>query len=111
PDYYVVATRTTSSPGLNCSSAPFKVEIKDRREYPVLSFTTVDNTTCNNVFDARIELAAQTAGVGNGSNYDIDWTGPGAPSSIADAPDVVASTATPYVTPATDNIGPGTYTV
>jgi gliding motility-associated-like protein len=107
PDYYVVATRMNNSPGLNCSSAPFRVAIMDKRQDPVVTFGTTANTTCNNSFDASITVSAKTGGIGNDADYSIVWnSNPGVPVSIADVP----AMATSYTTTAPDNIGPGTYT-
>ncbi|MEO5601613.1 MAG: hypothetical protein ABIR06_11870, partial [Cyclobacteriaceae bacterium] len=56
PDYYVVATRTTGSPGAGCSSAPIKVEVTDRREYPNIVLTPFSNTSCTVAFEGEIEI-------------------------------------------------------
>ena len=45
--YYVVATRNAGSPGLGCSSAPYKVDILDRRLFPKVDFTSLANSSCN----------------------------------------------------------------
>src|SRR5258706_15811404 len=45
--YYVVATRTAGGPGRTCSSAPYKVDILDRRLFPKVDFTSLANSSCN----------------------------------------------------------------
>ncbi|MDQ2655850.1 MAG: hypothetical protein M3Y60_00405, partial [Bacteroidota bacterium] len=107
--YIVQATRTSGvAPASGCVSAPVQVVVADDRQYPVLGFSTIANTTCNNTFDGEITLTATTTGIGNAANYDIDWTNnPGGAVVIANALNV----ASPYTTSAADNIGVGDYTV
>lgn len=108
--YNVEATRTSGSgPASGCVSAPLKVEVKDGRKFPVIAFTTVANTTCNDDFDAQITVIASTpSGPGAGANYHYDWKNtPGGMVSVADAVDI----ASPYTTGSADNIGAGTYTI
>ncbi|MEX2233156.1 MAG: gliding motility-associated C-terminal domain-containing protein, partial [Cyclobacteriaceae bacterium] len=107
--YTVEATRTSGlTPASGCVSAPLQVEVIDDREFPLVTFSTIANTTCNTNFDAQITVMSTTTGLGNGSNYDLDWTSdPGGAVVIADAADV----ASPYSTAAPDNIGIGSYTL
>lgn len=107
PDYYIVATRNTGAPGLNCSSAPFRVAIVDKREFPVVTFATIANTSCDNQFDGQITTTAATAGFGSSAAYDFNWTGQPALTTITNG----TNSASPYTTPGTDRIGPGTYSL
>jgi len=106
--YYVVATRNTGTPGAGCKSAPFRIDIDDRRTNPVVSFATLANTACDGNFDGRITVNSNTlSGPGVGSNYDITWVAPiPTGSTIANATNVGAS----YNTLASDVIGAGTFT-
>ncbi len=99
-DYYVVATRVTNSPGRDCSSAPYRVEIEDERQFPTLDFATVVNTSCDTNYDGEIEVAATTTGLGAGGNYSFDWAAP----SLADN----MNTAGPHTV---TGVQPGTYTI
>ncbi|HEY0740106.1 MAG TPA: gliding motility-associated C-terminal domain-containing protein [Chryseosolibacter sp.] len=73
--YFVVATRVAGGPGLNCSSAPYKVDIEDRRVYPTVSFTSLANSSCN-VLMPNGSVTANAAEP-NGTNtgpYTFGWT-------------------------------------
>ncbi|MEX1238675.1 MAG: gliding motility-associated C-terminal domain-containing protein, partial [Cyclobacteriaceae bacterium] len=106
--YYVVATRNTGTPGAGCQSAPFKMDITDERENPVVNFTTLANTACDNNFDGEITvLSNNSKAPGAGSAYDIQWISVPVGSALAPANGVGTS----YTTPSTDIIGPGSFTV
>jgi hypothetical protein len=106
--YYVVATRDDGFPGAGCSSAPYKIEIADERENPVVNFTTLANTACDDKFDGRITvLSSNSKAPGAGANYDIQWISVPAGNILASASGAGSS----YTTPLTDIIGPGSFTV
>jgi hypothetical protein len=111
-DYYVVATRVAGGPGLNCSSAPYKVSIEDRRVFPTVSFTSLANSSCN----VTLPNGSVTANAAepNGSNvgpYTFAWTlnaGPISPSSTlnntANSSQVVDALDGGYIVTATNTI-------
>ena len=107
--YYVKAIRRNGIvPGSGCESAPLRVEIKDVSVDPVISFSTVANTSCDVNFDGQITVLTSTAsGPGSAANYDLMWTAVPAGSVVADAID----TPSPYSTGAGDVVGPGTFSV
>ncbi|MBT1699905.1 gliding motility-associated C-terminal domain-containing protein [Fulvivirgaceae bacterium PWU4] len=80
PDYYVVARRNANGPGLNCASAPFRVEIPDGRKYPVVTLTTTPNTVCDNNYLGSLEVdivdqsTVPGSPVGTPYDYDFAWT-------------------------------------
>lgn len=78
--YYVVASRITGSPGLDCPSAPFKVDILDKRLFPKVDFTTIPNSSCNPALsNGTVVVNASEQNGSNTANYDIDWTFGGNP--------------------------------
>ncbi len=90
--YYVVATRMANGPGLGCSSPPFKVDILDKRIFPVVTLTPFANTSCSslpadlegeikvNVSDASVNLPAPLLGAPYLFNYN--WTTSATPAVI-----------------------------
>ena len=106
--YFVKAKRTTDEPGFACESAPLRIDIKDSRINPLVNFTTLSNTSCDNNFDAQITInSSVSSGPGAAANYNLIWAGVRAPSIVANAFDVPS----PYNTLASDNVGPGTYSI
>ena len=107
--YYVKAKRTSGAPGSGCESAPIMRVIEDVREFPVVAFSTMANTTCDDLnYDATITVLAETAGFASASNYSFDWTSdPGGSVVITDQPNAPGS----YTTAPGDNVGPGVYQI
>ncbi|MFZ5973066.1 MAG: gliding motility-associated C-terminal domain-containing protein [Bacteroidota bacterium] len=80
-EYFVVAKRIAGSPGRDCESAPYKVDILDRRIFPVATLTPFANTSCDplffegevavNVTDASVNLPAPLPGAP--FNYSYEW--------------------------------------
>ncbi len=106
-DYFVTATKTAvTSPGSGCLSAPFKVTVDDQREFPVIGFTTLASTSCDNSFDGQISVTATTTGFGVGTNYNFDWSSNPPGTTITDR--VMTS---PYSYQAGDVVGPGNYLI
>jgi uncharacterized protein YcfL len=111
--YYVVASvgaaaTAVNIPGSGCMSPPAKVVIQDVHVDPIVSFTTIANTACDNNFDGQITVLASTpSGPGVGMNYDLQWTAIAANSAVANASNI----ASPYSTISPDIVGPGSYTV
>ncbi len=73
--YYVVAKRTAGGPGLNCSSAPYKVDIADQRVFPKVNFTSLANSSCNIALpNGNVTAnALEQSGVNTGP-YTFAWT-------------------------------------
>jgi hypothetical protein len=77
--YYVTVTRTSGSPGLGCSSAPYKVDIDDKRVYPTVSLTPFANTSCDSTFfegEIKVVVNDQTTLVApplGGFTYAYHW--------------------------------------
>lgn len=107
--YYVKAKRGNGIvPGSGCESAPLRVEIKDTSVDPILSFSTLANTSCDANFDGQITVNVSTAsGPGAASNYDLVWTSVPVGSAVANA----LNTGSPYSTGGADIVGPGTFQV
>lgn len=86
--YYVTATRVNGFPGKNCSSAPYRVDIEDKRIYPTLAFSSIANSSCN-VAKPNGSVQA-TASEPNGSQvdpYTFAWTLNGTPvASVVPTP-------------------------
>jgi hypothetical protein len=135
--YNVVATRRAAlQPGAGCPSAPFRVNIKDNRQYPTVSFSTSPQTICNNLFetyDGKITATPFTSNIkfqvkdpllstptttvfktdsikyfaAQNPTYDFVWTTPATPTvTIANA-----TNRTAYTTAAPDVVSEGTYTL
>ena len=91
-------------------------EVLDKRVFPVVSFTTFANSSCDLNYDGQIISKANTTGFGVGTNYDFAWTVPVAPagSSIAVQGLLAANgsgDATFTTVMSTDRIGQGGYSV
>jgi gliding motility-associated-like protein len=115
--YYVIATRTNSLtlPGKMCPSQPLRVDVKDKRVFPTVSFATVATTACDVNHDGRITVTASTAsGPGSASNYNFVWTndpdGLGGPLFSA-SNSASNNTASPFSTVAGDLVGLGQYDI
>jgi large repetitive protein len=73
--YYVVATRTTGGPGLNCSSAPYKVDIQDKRLFPKVAFASLANSSCNIALpNGSVTANASEQNGTNTAPYTFIWT-------------------------------------
>jgi gliding motility-associated-like protein len=80
--YYVVTRRVSGSPGQDCASAPYKVDILNKQVFPVVALTPLSNTSCNPAFfegeikvivtDASVNLPAPLPGAPFLYNYT--WT-------------------------------------
>lgn len=110
--YFVKAIRKAGGAGVGCESAPIRRDILDDRIFPQIALSQIENTACDGNFDGQITVTASTArGPGAGANYNFIWTndpdGAGTSFSASDALDQ----ASPYSTPNTDLIGPGSYEV
>jgi gliding motility-associated-like protein len=89
--YTVVATRvTTPNPndvGRGCSSAPFTINIIDKRISPVVSLTPFANTACDPLFSEgsiEVRVADNTLVPGPHTfTYNWDVTAPANPTAIA----------------------------
>lgn len=85
-DYFVTAQKTaTTSPASGCSSVPFEVTVDDARQFPVLGFSTISNTSCNTNYDGAITVTANTTGFGPATLYTFDWTSTPVGMVITDA--------------------------
>jgi hypothetical protein len=73
--YYVVATRTAGGPGLNCSSAPYKVDIQDRRLFPQVAFNSLANSSCNTLKpNGSVTANAKEQSGLNTGPYSFTWS-------------------------------------
>ncbi len=110
--YFVKAIRKAGGAGVGCESAPVKRDILDNRIFPQLALTQIENSSCDGNFDGQITVTASTvSGPGAGANYDFIWTNdPDGAGPLFSASDAL-NQASPYSTPNTDLIGPGSYTV
>jgi hypothetical protein len=75
--YFVVAKRTIGSPGFGCVSAPYRVDILDKRNYPVVQLTPTFNTACSldsAFFEGTITIDADEDGIGAAGNYTYTWS-------------------------------------
>ncbi len=73
--YYVVATRQTGSPGLGCASAPYEVQILDKRLFPQVSFTAIENSSCNSAKpNGSVTASASEQNGTNTDPYTFAWT-------------------------------------
>nr|MCU0357106.1 hypothetical protein [Cyclobacteriaceae bacterium] len=108
----VVFPPTPGITGSGCFTAPIPFVIQDRRVAPSVSLSQVANTSCDGNFDGQITVTASTvSGPGAGANYDFIWTNdPDGAGPLFSASDAL-NQASPYSTPNTDLIGPGSYTV
>ncbi|MDQ2656923.1 MAG: hypothetical protein M3Y60_05840, partial [Bacteroidota bacterium] len=113
--YFVKAIRKAGGEGIGCESAPLRKDILDARIYPQLDFATVSSTACDDNFDGRITVTANTAsGPGAGAGYNFVWTDD--PDGLVGT-DFSASnsannnTASPFATATTDLIGEGLYKI
>lgn len=73
--YYVVTKRVSGSPGKDCSSPPYRIDIDDQRLYPKVAFTSIANSSCN-VTKANGSVTA-IASEQNGAQtdpYTFGWT-------------------------------------
>src|SRR5690606_32783802 len=73
--YYVLAKRTTGSPGLNCESAPVRVIIEDQSEDPTVTLAASANTSCDDSFFEG-SLALEVTDPGSGvvpALYTYEW--------------------------------------
>ncbi|HTH57763.1 MAG TPA: gliding motility-associated C-terminal domain-containing protein [Cyclobacteriaceae bacterium] len=119
--YYVTAKKNAvvapiATPGVNgssCVTAPAAFVVLDKRVKPTVSFTSVDNSSCDNNFDGQIKVTATTAsgpGSAVGVGYNFVWSsdpdGVGALYSASNSPTV--NTLSPFSTLNTDKVGPQT---
>src|SRR5258706_3220862 len=73
--YYVVATRVVGGPGRTCSSAPYKVDILDRRLFPKVDFTSLANSSCNSTKPNGSVTANSSEQNGTNTDpYTFTWT-------------------------------------
>ena len=73
--YFVVATRITGNPGLDCPSAPYRVDIQDKRLFPTINFASAPNSSCNILTPNGTVLAnASEQNGGNTDPYTFTWT-------------------------------------
>lgn len=73
--YYVVTKRVSGSPGKDCSSPPYKVDIDDQRKLPKVDFNSLTNSSCNSLKPNGSIIAS--ASEQNGTNtdpYTFSWT-------------------------------------
>ncbi len=90
---YTVVARRISAPnpddvGRGCASAPFTINILDKRINPVVSLTPFANTSCDPLFpEGSIEVRVDDNTLVSGPHtftYDWDNTAPANPTAIAD---------------------------
>lgn len=75
PDYFITARRIANGPGLNCQSAPFRVEIDDLRVLPVVNLTSDPNTVCDTNYDGAMSVLVTDASTVPGPfNFNYTWT-------------------------------------
>jgi hypothetical protein len=77
--YYVVSRRINGAPGKNCPSAPYKIDIQDKRVYPVVALTPLANTSCDPLFfegEIRVNVtdASPVTAPPTGFLFDYEWT-------------------------------------
>jgi gliding motility-associated-like protein len=78
--YYVMATRIAGSPGLDCPSAPFKVDILDKRLFPKVDFTSIPNSSCNPALsNGTVVVNASEQTGANTETYNFAWSFSGNP--------------------------------
>ncbi len=80
--YYVTTKRVFGFPGKDCSSAPYKIDILDKRLFPIPSLTPLSNTSCDPLFfegeikvkvtDASVNIPAPLTGIP--FTYSYNWT-------------------------------------
>ncbi|MBS1542412.1 MAG: gliding motility-associated C-terminal domain-containing protein, partial [Bacteroidetes bacterium] len=101
----VAAPLSATTPASGCSSAPFTVTVKDTRQYPVVSMSTIANTSCDLNYNGSITVTANTSGM-PGANYNFIWTSDpdGLVLNQYQVTDGLATTS-PYTTLATDKVG------
>ncbi|MFM8347590.1 MAG: hypothetical protein ACKOAR_06055, partial [Bacteroidota bacterium] len=73
-DYFVSVKKIADSGntgGLNCTSAPLKATIPDKRVNPTITLSGTSDTSCNpSVFEGTLTAVVSTAsGIGTGKNY------------------------------------------
>ena len=90
--YFVVATRNTGSPGAGCKSAPFKVDILDKRIFPVVTLTPFANTSCSSTpadLEGEIKVKVADGSVNPSApfvtpfSYTYNWTTSATPGVIS----------------------------
>ncbi|MCX8489579.1 MAG: gliding motility-associated C-terminal domain-containing protein, partial [Cyclobacteriaceae bacterium] len=116
-EYMVTATKSTTT-AFGCSSAPFRVVVRDLRRTPTVLFTTVNSSSCDNEYDGRITVTATTTIIGTdpdpgaGSNYNFEWTNdPDGSGTAYRASAPANNTVSTFTTLHTDRIGPGSYSI
>ena len=76
--YYVTAKRTSGTPGLDCISAPLRVDIEDKTKNPIVTLDTKSNTSCSSdPLEQEGELSivvTQGSGYVTPTTYTYDWT-------------------------------------
>jgi gliding motility-associated-like protein len=84
-EYYVSAERITGAPGAKCQSTPFKVDILDRRIFPVGTLTPFANTSCDPAFpEGAISVKVSDGTTVPGPfTYTYAWDNVGNPTPIA----------------------------
>jgi gliding motility-associated-like protein len=114
--YYVTSTRTSGFPGQKCSSAPYRVDIDDKRVYPTVEFTSVANSTCPDPITGAWTKAnggiTAIAAEPNGTNtdpYTFAWTLNGTAIGLLSSPAPIENDTSP--TSALTNALDGAYIV
>jgi hypothetical protein len=84
--YLVTAKRNNGVPGAGCKSAPYQVDILDRRLYPSVTVTPFANTSCDPTFfegEIRVKVTDNSlnAPVG-GFKFDYNWTASASPIAL-----------------------------
>lgn len=80
--YFVTAQRTANpssdgGPGYLCKSAPYRIDIEDKINYPNVTVVPSANTACTddeNFFEGSAEFDITEAGPGSGASYEYTWT-------------------------------------
>ncbi len=86
--YYVTTKRVLGAPGRDCSSAPYKVDILDKRLFPLPSLTPLANTSCDPAFfEGEIKVSVTDASVNipaplTGTPFTYNYTWPTAATGI-----------------------------
>jgi hypothetical protein len=95
--YYIVAKRTGGGPGLDCESAPYKVDIDDQRVYPTVAFNEKKNSSCSQLKPNGTLIATASERDATTDNYTFSWTLNGQSVAVA-SPTSIINNASPTST-------------
>jgi hypothetical protein len=79
-NYFIVAKRTAGNLGRGCSSAPFRIEIQDKRLFPEVAFTTTPNSACSPLLaNGTVIVKASERNGSSVGPYTFGWSLNGSP--------------------------------